>query len=148
MTAYGVECPECGDLRTIAAAGGLDEDGHRIRLRKCSNCDHNFTTLELAIDFNFYAFDTMKRKHRTYKGRVPMYELGHFKVWQVGETTSIRPTPGQARNLCRKGLHPLRGKNVYIRPNGQRVCNPCRRAAANALYRHRMDAARKRRQAA
>jgi hypothetical protein len=40
---------------------------------------------------------------------------------------------------CRKGLHVMRGRNVYTHPRGHKVCNACRRASANARWRDHLS---------
>jgi len=131
MTMYGVECPACGSVRTGTAKAGFDGDGNRIRVRKCSNCDHSFTTVEAAYPFTFSRTDVLyrDRDRRMYARRVgyipqsvPYWSRDVLKV-------SVSVTPGKRTNRCRKGLHVLTPDNIDIRPNGYRVCRTCRRIA-------------------
>jgi hypothetical protein len=37
--------------------------------------------------------------------------------------------------------HPLSGANLYVKPNGNRVCRTCKNALQNAVYRAKREAA-------
>jgi len=118
MTMYGVECPACGSVRTGTAKAGFDGDGNRIRVRKCSNCDHSFTTVEAAYPFTFSRTDVLyrDRDRRMYARRVgyipqsvPYWSRDVLKV-------SVSVTPGKRTNRCRKGLHVLTPDNTRHPP--------------------------------
>ncbi len=140
MHNYSVECPECGSPRAATESASLDENGNRIRLRKCDGCGGHFTTLEVAIPFSFSAADALKHEYRDAK-LPPRKTKDRFVVTrETGLTWRITHVQGQRAETCRKGLHRLVGDNVYVNPtNGQRVCQPCRRESARARYHHMMD---------
>jgi len=140
----GVECPECGDLRTGVAKAGLDSEGHRIRSRKCKGCDYIFTTVEVPIPFVFNNMDVAKSdreqkriaakrtKYKSAPRRVNSYFVvneivGDSRRGNAGYGASIRFVPARKANICRRGLHPLNKANTYVRSNGSRICKACRR---------------------
>lgn len=45
----GVECPECGSIRTRSRATGYSHDNDRVRQRVCADCAYRFITVEMAI---------------------------------------------------------------------------------------------------
>jgi hypothetical protein len=133
----GPECPQCGSSVSGVATASLEAHGHRIRLRRCADCDSPFTTLEIAIPFSFAGADAAKADRL---GRRVVRELDSFTVTQRSdESWSVRYNRGKPLNLCRKGLHKLEGDDVYVHPSGQRVCKPCRRDRMRISYRHRQD---------
>lgn len=153
----GVECPDCGDLRTGVAKAGLDESGHRIRTRACRNCDHHFTTVEIPFPFVFTRLDTAKPERE--QGRltavrknfaaVPRVSNDRFVVThsdgaRPGRTPSpslhVRLVYGKKSDLCRRGLHSMTGHNAVIRANGGRTCRQCanaRRRESRREFRRR-----------
>lgn len=132
----GAECPECGGHRTTGTVAGHDPDGHRIRQRDCRECGHRFCTVEIALDFDFFRTDVDRRERRVAKmpaRRSPDSIRVSYHPNGVGAT--IRLEPGRSlEDHCRRGLHKLEGRNVYYAPNGQRICNECRRIGARARY--------------
>lgn len=144
----GVECIECGDLRTGVAKAGLDEDGHRIRSRKCRQCDNAFTTVEIPLAFVFNSMDVTKREseHNRYvdrKGDVEeVYPRVHPDSLRITERINaagevevvIRVVKGRRSDRCRKGVHWLRGDNVRFDTQGKRHCRACTNAY-NREYR-------------
>ena len=155
----GVECPECGDLRTGVAKAGLDVEGHRIRGRQCRNCDHTFTTIEVPIPFVFnrmdvmkteYGLDRLKRigpkvQYRASPRRLPDHFESHTfegdqRHSQPKYGMTITFIPGSKSDRCRKGLHLLVGRNVFRRPDGARQCREC----INARNRERRREFRRR----
>jgi len=140
MKMYGVECPECGDLRTGVSKAGFDQEGQRIRQRRCKNCRHVFTTVEAPISFVFNRLDVLRpdRARQHYK---------EFEAKNKSYTSIPRRMPdrlivtarvmdGGLSNVCRKGLHQLEGDNLYLRSDGSRHCRKCGNANARA-YRRR-----------
>lgn len=156
MSMLGVECPACGDMQTGVTKAGLDSEGHRIRMRKCRNCDHSFTTLEVAIPFVFNNMDVAKpdREVGRLRKRGPTYRAAprrvhaYFDVSRVtgdsrrggaGSGLNVRLVPARQSNICRKGLHRLDKANVYLRKDGSRVCRACARDT-NRKYRQERHA--------
>ena len=45
----GVECPECGSIKTRTRATGYSYDDDRVRRRQCADCLHYFLTIEVAV---------------------------------------------------------------------------------------------------
>lgn len=141
----GAVCPECGGTITGTVSGGVDTEGHRIRLRLCRTCDTSFTTVEVAIPFSFIAVDVAKRdrlrsQRGTFVSRVTPDYLEVESAYRGAESTVLlRIKKGSRSNRCRRGLHELVGRDVYVNPKtGQRVCQPCRRESATARYHHAM----------
>lgn len=165
LPAWGATCPDCGDMSTRVGSSGFDVEGHRIRYRRCDNCETHFTTVEVAVPFSFSRLNATKRGRRAAATRYPprhepdriVIETGRMTRRQylfdrrrkiagfiptdaplrVGGAVVISVEPGRRIDLCRKGQHRMRGVDVYVNPNnGQRTCNPCRRATALALYHY------------
>lgn len=44
-----VECPRCESNLTRVCGGGRDDDGHRLRRRRCVECNLYFTTVEVPV---------------------------------------------------------------------------------------------------
>lgn len=145
----GVECVECGDMRTGVAKAGLDEDGHRIRSRKCRQCSHSFTTVEIPLAFNFNGMNVTKKEseHARYverhEGAVEeLHPRRYPDVFNITERVNaagelevlIRLVKGRLSDRCRKGLHWLRGDNVSFDTQGKRHCRACTNAY-NREYR-------------
>lgn len=63
-------------------------------------------------------------------------ELGAMLV-AVRPVRAVRPD--RAEGTCVRGLHPLSGPNLHIRPNGRRTCRACTRADT-AAYRNKKAA--------
>jgi Homing endonuclease associated repeat len=53
----------------------------------------------------------------------------------VPGTRRPRPEP----RYCRKGLHRMTGRNLYVRPNGSRLCRACAREAQARRWRERRE---------
>lgn len=158
-------CPECGGVSTRVINASHDPEGNRIRRRECGACGHTFPTVEVAFPFSFHEADADKREAPAYSSRikVPEYEPSYFVAERgrlhvrrdplaikhrtgrafvsdpEGDVILVRLKRSNKYPRCRKGIHVMRGKNVYHHPRGHKVCNACRREAANAYYRHRMD---------
>lgn len=162
-------CPDCGGTDTGVINASHDAEGNRIRRRACRNCDVTFATVEVPFPFSFHEADADKRASPAYSARIkqPEYEPAWFEVEFVRVTQprrrqyrngrkgpAFRPLypDDEAKNAvlvtlkrsnkyprCRKGIHVMRGKNIYHHPRGHQVCNACRRAAANALYRDHLS---------
>lgn len=148
----GVECPECGGLRTGVAKAGLDSEGHRIRGRACKECNHHFTTIEIPVPFVFNRMDVTKPEHalKQLRGKsnytaVPRRIPDHFRVTHVEgdprhhqpkHQTNITFVPGKNSDWCRKGLHKLVEGNLDKRP-GKRQCRECRRENQRAYRAER-----------
>lgn len=155
-------CPECGGVSTRVINASHDPEGNRIRRRECDGCGHKFPTVEVAFPFSFHEADADKRESPAYSGRikVPEYEPSYFMVQRgrlsaarktrtrgklafvpdpEGTTVLVRLRRSSKQPRCRKGIHVMRGKNVYHHPRGHKVCNACRREAANALYRDHLS---------
>ena len=137
----GPECPECGSTRrSTCGTASMDTNGNRIRMRLCQDCETSYTTLEVSIPFSFSGADSLKRGyHGTTSPIRRTTDAFMVQRGKVPDTWVIRLKRGVESNYCRRGLHELTGDNVYLHPNGQRVCNPCRRATTNKHYRHRID---------
>lgn len=45
----GVECPECGSIRTRCRSTGYSHDNDRVRRRVCADCGYWFTTVETVL---------------------------------------------------------------------------------------------------
>ena len=43
------------------------------------------------------------------------------------------------KKFCRRGLHRMTGRNVYVRPNGARLCRACAREAQRQRWSERKD---------
>lgn len=138
MSNYGAACPDCGSVRTLSATASLDPEGHRVRHRRCDYCGKSFTTVEVAVPFSFHRLDAMKHEYRNAKNP-PRYMKDSLAVIRTDTSVKIRLIRGRPLDLCRKGLHELKGENVYVNPrSGARVCQPCRRETAKARYHHMM----------
>lgn len=139
-------CPECGGTQTRVINASHDPEGNRIRRRECENCAHKFPTVEVPFPFSFHEADAGKRESPAYSSRikVPEYEPAWFEYEVVparSTMTRMMITLKRSSKLprCRKGLHIMRGANVYHHPRGAKVCNACRRESANARYRNAME---------
>jgi len=141
-------CPECGGIQTRVINASHDPEGNRIRRRECEGCAHKFPTVEVPFPFSFHEADADKREAPAYSSRIKVseYEPSRFEyevVPAVGRNvrSQVIVTLRRSSKLprCRKGLHVMRGKNVYHHPRGQKTCNACRREAANARYRNAME---------
>lgn len=134
------ECPECGSARSLVRGASFDEQGHRIRARRCVVCETNFTTLEVAIPFRFSATDSLKRERHNTKG--PMKKATDSFVLipsRAEDTWILQLRRGRKSDLCGRGLHELSGDNVYVnKRTGHRVCKPCRRENSKERYANRM----------
>lgn len=157
-------CPECGGIATRVINASHDPEGNRIRRRECEGCGHKYPTVEVAFPYSFHEADADKREAPAYSGRikVPEYEPSYFQVERAtlrrrvirhstaskrgaesvtvfdpdpeGEVMLVRLKRSSKVPRCRKGIHVMRGQNVYHHPRGHKVCNACRREAANARY--------------
>lgn len=155
-------CPECGGVNAGVVNTSHDPEGFKIRRRRCESCGADFNTVEVPFPFSFHEADEGKRNAPAYSSKIttPEYEPSWFDT-QVGTVRLRRanrrrgavevirafdPDPDGLAMLitlrrsskmprCRKGLHVMRGANVYHHPRGHKVCNACRRTAANARYR-------------
>lgn len=131
----GVECPECGCTSSTVQKAGFDAEGHRIRVRHCRECEHNFGTVEVALPntFSFNATDVFKseRDHDKYQqqmGRLVPRAAARASTDIIA--VNVRIHKGKKSDWCRKGLHLLKGENLYIRPpDGHRICRACAREA-------------------
>lgn len=159
-------CPECGGTRTRVVNSSHDPEGQRIRARDCKSCGTRFGTVEVPFPFSFHEADADKREAPAYSSRikVPEYEPSRFEIRRGRVSARAVVTADRKHERvhtftpdpegpivvvslkrsakyprCRKGLHVMRGANVYQHPRGHKVCNACRRAASNALYRYTMD---------
>jgi len=155
MKMLGTECTECGDLRTGVTSAGLDSEGHRIRIRACRNCGHNFTTIEIPFKFVFNRMDVAKPAREFDRAKAkgvktkftaaPRIENDYFVFsYTDGDTRSgrrpqpavnIRLVPGRRNDRCRRGLHMLWGRNVVTRKDGHRTCRTCERTRTNERRR-------------
>ena len=45
----GVECPECGSIRTRCRSTGYTHDNDRVRRRACDDCGRWFMTVETVL---------------------------------------------------------------------------------------------------
>lgn len=58
----GAECPECGSHRTQTIDTGYTDEGHRLRRRRCTDCESpSFTTVEVVVPAPFSRLDTHRR---------------------------------------------------------------------------------------
>lgn len=46
----------------------------------------------------------------------------------VSHTENVRRGAITNSDTCRNGLHPWTKENIYVKPNGEKVCRPCRTA--------------------
>ena len=72
----GVECPECGSVRTRTLATGRTDDGIRLRRRRCIDCYAvSFLTVEVPIEATWGELDTdYKLRQRDYSRRKQGYQ--------------------------------------------------------------------------
>lgn len=151
----GVECPECGDLRTGVTKAGFDEEGHRIRQRACRNCEERFTTLEFPIPFVFNQVDVSKPEREASRLRrdgpatkftaAPRTIHAYFSITHLKADTragrlprygaTITLHPASKSNLCRRGLHRLQGYNAMPRTDGAKTCRACSNIRASVRRR-------------
>lgn len=85
---------------------------------------------------------TLKRKTLHANGRLESRIDGRVTIADPdpeGDVLLVRLKRSSKLPRCRKGLHVMRGANVYHHPRGQNACNACRREAANARYRNAME---------
>lgn len=77
----GAECPECGSHRTQTIDTGYTDEGHRLRRRRCTDCESaSFTTVEVVVPAPFTSLDTHRRwlnrmyarKRYNYQGNVAL----------------------------------------------------------------------------
>ena len=138
-------CPECGGTTTRVINASHDPEGNRIRRRECEGCGHKFPTVEVPFPFSFHEADADKRETPAYSARIKVseYEPSRFEFERtsVGSVSAVIVMLRRSSKLprCRKGLHVMRGANVYHHPRGHKVCNACRRDAANQRYRNAME---------
>lgn len=137
-------CPECGGTVTRVLNASHDPEGNRIRRRSCEGCGSTFPTVEVPFPFSFHEADADKREAPAYSSRIKVseYEPSRFEFeHQAGRYPTVTVTLKRSSKLprCRKGIHVMRGRNVYRHPRGHSVCNACRREAANALYRDHLS---------
>src|SRR5574338_376114 len=116
-----VECPECGGMHAMVKNSNLDVEGNRIRQRRCDDCGHWFSTVEVVLPgLSFHKTRPSQRNGR----RSPQY----VRVVRTGDT-SVRVELEDVKllNVCRRG-HPMTPDNVYVQPGrGNRSCMTCRR---------------------
>ena len=127
----GVECVDCGGIRTRVVKAGMDANGNRIRMRKCRDCSAAFTTVEAAHPFNFNRTDVVYADRARDQYQAAVGRRVEMKPYWSRDTLliNVEVIPGKRTNRCRKGLHRLEGDNVDVRPSGGRVCRECRRIA-------------------
>lgn len=118
----GVECPECGSVRTGTYRAGLDHDGQRIRVRKCKDCNNFFTTVEVPIPFTFNRLDVTYKDRASGKGSYIATSREQFDRL----TIKAHVRKGGPSPYCRKGLHLLTTVNTYLRKDGSKTCKDCR----------------------
>lgn len=153
FTIDGVECPECGSVRTGCNRAGFDGNGNRIRVRDCRDCGLRFNTVEAPAEFVFNRMDTSKleRDRRRNALRIgPDHEAKRFQPTRGTGwlEVDVRVYEMKPSNKCRRGLHELTPDNVYLnKTTGNRKCRICSRAAS-AAYRAHVRMKREEREAA
>lgn len=76
----GVECPECGSVRTRCRGGGRSDGGYRLRRRQCDDCRLIFCTAEVVLLYDdgtpapLTALDT---EHRWYHRKEQRSRMGY-----------------------------------------------------------------------
>lgn len=63
-------CPDCGSIAVRCMLTGADEDDRPLRLRRCEECGHRFTTVEVLAPASIYRLDV----HRKLRNRMRMRE--------------------------------------------------------------------------
>ena len=141
FTIMGVECPDpdCGSVKTRTDYAGMDEDGHRIRVRGCDDCGNRFTTVEVAVPFRFWRADTVHPDKDRARRFGP--QRRHHDVRSRDRiVVSARVIEGEPSPYCRKGLHIMDEGNTYITPStGKRQCRACRKEADRKYREHSRD---------
>lgn len=132
MRTTGVECPECGGLKTKVNQSNLDVEGNRVRARRCEECAHLFSTVEVAVPG--LSFARTQRSHSpTQRILTPQYA----KVTPTQTGVTIRVYGPTFAATCRRGEHAWTSKNIYTNPStGHQTCRPCRLANARERYHH------------
>lgn len=127
----GVVCPDCGSIRTPTRNSGLDVEHTRVRYRHCEDCQAYFTTAEIVVPgLSFH------RTRPTPEGRVARRTPEYVSVRRNQSSVTVSVVPSTDRNRCRKGLHELTDDNVFLHPNGSRMCRACRNENARERYHH------------
>lgn len=84
---YRHPCAACGSIRVRCLMTGATEDDMPLRLRRCEECGHKFTTVEVLAPLSFYRLDV----HRKLRNREKMRERRGYHGMRSG--TYRRPQP-------------------------------------------------------
>jgi hypothetical protein len=116
-------------MRCEAVQSNLDAEGHRIRNRRCEDCEHIFSTVEVIVPGLAY-HKTRPSKIGSRPKRIPQtVKITHGSDWTRVQVVDTKPL-----ELCRRG-HPFTPENTYVQPSkGSRSCRICRNAGALARY--------------
>lgn len=126
----GVECPECGGMKTKVQQSNLDVLGNRVRTRYCVDCEHLFATVEVAVPG--LSFPRTQRS-RSDSALVAVPE--HVTVTRLPNAVTVRVVKRTLRDSCRRG-HPWTEENSYLSPSGKRTCRRCRLVNARERYHY------------
>jgi transcription elongation factor Elf1 len=79
-------CSECGSIRVRCRLTGATEEDQPVRLRRCEDCGHQFTTIEVLSPVSIYRIDV----HRRFRNMMRMREL---RGYQGGRGPGPRRAP-------------------------------------------------------
>lgn len=129
MRSHGVECPECGGMFTRVKHSNLDIEGHRVRARVCEDCQHLFSTVELAVPGLSFA-----RTQRSTRGRSIITRPQYVRVQENTKSLTIHVEDPVYKPVCRSGKHEWTAENTEVTGRGTRLCRECRREWARDYY--------------
>lgn len=99
-----VECPECGSILTRSRGGGRDDNDHRLRRRRCEECNLLFCTVEVVVlypDGKPVPFDSLVTDHRLQRRA-----HGRRKKGYHGTAAGRKPYVSSARMRVRVTVDP------------------------------------------
>jgi hypothetical protein len=103
-------------------------------IRQCERCGDGTKLLDRHhVDGN--TFNNARKNVRFLCRRCHMIEDGRLAAFAAAASkrapmvTAAAAKARRARTICKRG-HPLSGVNLYVKPNGNRICRTCRRALA------------------
>ena len=132
ISTRGVGCMTCGSTQTPAIGSNYDEEGNRIRLRYCRDCQAYFTTVEIAIPgLSFH-------RAKSSRDRWQRMTREYVRVTQLPKSLKIEVIPSSPIKMCRRGLHEMEGENIGWngRNRSKRYCRECKRQNAQLNYHH------------
>lgn len=83
---FRIPCPDCGSIRVRVLSTGATDDDLPVRLRRCDECGHKFTTVEVHSPVSFYRLDS----GRKWRNRMRMREL---RGYRGGKGPKGKPSP-------------------------------------------------------